>query len=65
MSEKLWYAVMRDEFDDDWGTGYEDRESAVELALHMRRHGEEKAYIAVIADGRDPVCIGTITDLED
>lgn len=61
MKEKTWFAVMSDVNDDDWGTGSFDLETAKEMARGMGKD----AYIAVIADGRNPVCIGTITDLED
>lgn len=54
---KLWYAVERDEDDNDWGYGSYDRGEAVEMA---RRMGEE-ARIAVIEMGNDPVCVEIIT----
>ena len=61
MKEKTWFAVMSDVNDDDWGTGSFDLETAKEMARDMGKD----AYIAVIADGRNHVCIGTITELED
>ena len=58
MNEKLWYAVLVDEYDSDWGTGSEDLETAKEM---VREFGGD-AYIAIIADGPNPVCIGTIKE---
>lgn len=52
MEKKTWYAVLRDEEDNDWGYGSKNYEEAVEMA---RRVGEN-ARIAVISDGKDPVC---------
>ena len=52
---KLWYAVMRDRDDDDWGTGSFDLETAKELC---RKYPE--GYIAVIQEGSNPVCIDEI-----
>lgn len=49
----VWFAAMENGKDDeDWGYGSFDIVDAVEMALDFRRGG----YIAVIADGRDPIC---------
>lgn len=48
----VWFAAMKDMEDDDWGTGSFDIIEAVEKALAF---GTSNAYIAVIADGKDPV----------
>ncbi len=53
---KLWYAVMRDKDDDDWGYGSRSRTKALEM-LRDKRDIYPDAYIAVIEDGDDPVCI--------
>ena len=53
---KLWYAVMRDKDDDDWGYGSRNRTKALEM-LRDKRDIYPDAYIAVIEDGDDPVCI--------
>lgn len=50
--EKKWYAVLRDDEDNDWGYGSENYEEAVEMA---RKMGPD-ARIAVINNGKDPVC---------
>ena len=52
MGKKIWYAVLRDEEDNDWGHGSYNYDEAVEMA---RRMGED-ARIAVINDGADPIC---------
>lgn len=57
---KLWYAVLRDREDNDWGYGSYDRKEAEKMALDM---GAE-AYIAVIEDGDNPICVEEI-DQED
>lgn len=51
-----WYAVMRDRDDQDWGYGSHDLEEAKEMA---RKMGPD-AYIAVINEGNDAVCVDEI-----
>lgn len=57
MEKKLWYAVMRDREDDDWGYGSYDIEEAKQM-LTEEESGE--AYIAVIEEGENPVCVDEI-----
>lgn len=57
-----WYAVLRDEDDNDWGTGSRDLAEAEEKARWYRANGYPAAYIAVIADGADPICTAEIRD---
>lgn len=52
----IWYAAMRDHEDDDWGTGSFDLEEAKRMCRNM---GQD-AYIAVIDDNDDPICIDEI-----
>lgn len=52
-----WYAAMRDREDNDWGYGSHNRHEAEKMARNM---GPE-AYIAVIEDGDDPICIEEIS----
>lgn len=54
---KLWYAVLRDREDNDWGYGSYSRHEAERMALEM---GTD-AYIAVIEEGNDPVCVEEIS----
>ena len=54
---ELWYAVLRDREDNDWGYGSYDRQEAEKMALEM---GPE-AYIAVINNEGDPVCVEEIS----
>lgn len=54
---KPWYAVMRNREDNDWGYGSHDLDKAKKMVLNF---GDSEAYIAVIADGDDPVCIDEI-----
>lgn len=60
MESKIWYAVMRDRDDNDWGYGSFDLEEAKKMARDL---GGD-AYIVVIDDGDDPVAIEEITDLD-
>ena len=53
----MWYAVMRDRDDNDWGYGADDLRKAERMALDM---GPE-AYIAMIEEGDDPICVREIT----
>lgn len=62
---KLWYAVMRDKEDTDWGTGSYNYNEARDKALEYRANGDPDAYIAVIKEGFDSVCVDEIHDLED
>ena len=56
-TNKLWYAVMRDRSDDDWGTGSYDLQEAKKMAIEL---GAE-AYIAVIEGSEhDNVCVEEI-----
>ena len=56
--EKIWYAVMSDSEDNDWGTGSFDYGEALEMVKPFISDG---GYIAVIDDGDDPICIDIIT----
>lgn len=56
MDNKYWYAVMKDRDDDDWGTGSYDLDEAKTMA---RQYGAE-AYIAVIEESENPVCVDEI-----
>lgn len=47
----VWYAILMDEDDTDWGTGFWDYKTALKEA---RERGYK--YIATILDGPDPIC---------
>ena len=58
---KIWYAVMMDAYDDDWGKGSFDMDVAIEMVrsnLDLYPDG----YIAVIND-ETGVCIDEIRDI--
>ena len=58
MEKKLWYAVMRDNEDDDWGTGSYNIDEAKEM---VKAYPE--GYIAVIDEGNgNPICVEEIRD---
>ena len=59
MKHKLWYAIMQDNDDQDWGTGTFNLEEAIER-VKAKRDEFPDAYIAVIDDGPDPVCVEEI-----
>lgn len=54
--DRIWYAVLQDSQDSDWGTGSYDLEEAKKKCLAC---GGD-AYIAVISEGNDPICIEEI-----
>lgn len=57
-----WYACMRDNNDNDWGVGSYDLEEATATVKDWRENGLEEAYIAVIEEGNDPVCVEEIRE---
>lgn len=63
--KKIWYAVMSNREDNDWGTGSYDLGKAMRMVREYRAGGDAEAYIAVIEEGDDPTCIDEITDLDD
>lgn len=52
---KLWFAILKDEDDNDWGTGSTDYAEAVEMAKASNCYA-----ICVIADNKDPIAIDVI-----
>ena len=62
MDNNMWYAVMMDNDDSDWGYGSDNMDKAIEMAKEARANGNEDAYIAVISDGSDPLCVDEIRD---
>lgn len=52
-----WYAVMADDSDNDWGYGSKDLNEAKKMCRDMEK---PDAYIAVILEGVDPICVGRI-----
>ena len=59
--DAFWYAVMYDRQDDDWSTGTYDLSEAIAKVKGLRSEYPD-AYIAVIREGRNPVCIDEIRD---
>ena len=59
-----WYAVLREQDDHDWGTGSEFYGEAVAMVKKLHQDGYQDAYIAVIEDGPDPICINEIRDID-
>lgn len=59
---KMWYAVMMDNDDQDWGTGSYDKSDAIKLCREYRADYPD-AYIAVIEEGAVPVCIDVIKEV--
>lgn len=55
MENTYWYAVMQDNDDNDWGYGSYDLEKAKEMVAKY-----PEGYIAVIAEGADPICVDEI-----
>ena len=64
-NNKLWYAIMKDDDDTDWGTGYDSLEEAIERVKDLRIDTYPDAYIAVIDEsGNEPMCIEEIRDFD-
>ena len=63
--EKPWYAVLRENDDNDWGTGSYDFDEALTMAREWRNDGWPEAYIAVIDEsGPEPFCLDEIHDID-
>lgn len=62
MEKTYWYAIMMDNDDHDWGTGSHDLEEATAMVIRYRNDGYPDAYIAVIEEGSDPVCVEEIRE---
>lgn len=60
--ERIWYAVLQSNEDDDWGHGSRDLEEAKEMAREYREDGYPDAHIAVIDDVINPVCLEEIRE---
>lgn len=60
MENTYWYAIMMDNEDDDWGTGTYDLGEAEKKVAALRADGYPDAYIAVIDEGGDPICVEEI-----
>lgn len=60
----VWYAVLRDNEDNDHGTGSFRFVEALRKARRMRKEGDTDAYIAVI-DPDDDFCLAEVRDLTD
>lgn len=59
-SRKIWYAVLEDNEDNDWGYGSHDLDEAKKMVEAFKTMGYNKAYIAVIDETADPICIEEI-----
>lgn len=62
---KIWYAVMRDNNDNDWGYGSHNKREAAKMVRKMRRDGYPEAFIEIveIADEYNSLSIGRIHDV--
>ena len=60
LEEAYWYAVMTGPDDTDWGTGSYVFSEAKDKAISYRESGYPDAYIAVISDDDDPICVREI-----
>ena len=57
MDNNYWYAVMKDEYDGDWGYGSYSLDEAKEMVKNY-----PDGYIAVIDEDGDPICIDKIME---
>ena len=53
----FWYAVCRNQEDNDWGYGSNDIIVAKAMAQNMQRNGNPDAVIVVVDDGDDSIAI--------
>ena len=63
MDNKYWYAIERDDEDDDWGTGSYNLEEAREMLREYKTSWPEdwaNGRIAVIEDSKDPICVDVL-----
>lgn len=65
MEKRYWYAVMKDDDDNDWGYGSYDMAEAEAMVNRLKSQGYTDAYIAVIDEGTadkpaDPICVEEI-----
>ena len=61
---KIWYAIMMDTEDTDWGTGSYDKAEALAKAAELRADGYDEAYVAVIEESEnDAVCVEEIHEI--
>ena len=64
MAPKIWYAVLQDNEDNDWGTGSTRKRDAIKMVRQLRRDGYKDAFIAVIDDTNDDkFCLDEIHDI--
>lgn len=62
-NSKIWYVLMKDRDDTDWGTGTYNKQEAMETVQSWREDVYPEAYIAVIDEsGNEPMCIEEIRD---
>lgn len=59
--EPKWYAVLKDNEDNDWGTGSYDLEEAKQMVKKSKQFYPD-AFIAVIEEGNDPICVEEIKE---
>lgn len=60
MTNNYWYAILMDNDDNDWGTGSYDLAEAKSEVARYKAMGYPNAYIAVIDEGGDPICVEVI-----
>ncbi|MBP3673485.1 MAG: hypothetical protein J6J18_06620 [Oscillospiraceae bacterium] len=60
MEKTYWYAVMQGNYDDDWGYGSYNLAEAEKMVESFQNQGYTDAYIAVIDEGNDPICVEEI-----
>lgn len=64
-NKKLWYAILRDEEDNDWGSGSFDKDEAISMA--KAQNFKQIAVVDADYDDEgngttDPLCIEIITE---
>lgn len=62
--KKIWYAVMRDTEDNDWGYGSHNKREAAKMVRKLRRDGYPEAFIEIVEETENGnLSVGRIHDV--
>lgn len=62
--KKIWYAVMRNTEDNDWGYGSYNKREAAKMVRKLRRDGYPEAFIEIVKETESGnLSVGRIHDV--
>lgn len=62
--KKIWYAVMRNTEDNDWGYGSYNKREAAKMVRKLRRDGYPEAFIEIVKETENGnLSVGRIHDV--